>query len=745
MRSYVWAHPRTPPFGPLMHVLRLLLLPLLLFPLALPGMARAEAGAVPADLVKARLAPEVSEIAPGQPFTVGVHLTMKDGWHVYWRNPGDSGQAVRLEWELPEGFSASEIRWPAPELIMVGPVANFGFHEEVTLLVDITPPAELAPGSEIPLGLKASWLVCDDECLPGEATLDVKLKAAESARKDPRHTALFAAARASLPLPSPWPVALEKSGDELLLRVDEPALGSPTLKAARFFPNEDGAVANAAEQPLEKTDEGLTLRLTVSHLASDFPTVLEGVLVLEEQLSGDAAAEPIRQAFDIDVKLEQAAPSPMVATAGEPSSGTGAGTVEPAGAEKAPLGLLEVILFALLGGIILNLMPCVFPVLSLKVLGVVQQAGEDSARIKLHGIAYTAGILASFALLAGMLLLLRAGGAEIGWGFQLQSPVFVTVLAYVMLVMGLSLSGVFEMGNSIMGVGSRLAAKQGLTGSFFTGVVATVVATPCTAPFMGAAVGFALIQPAAIAIGIFLALGFGLALPFLALSFAPQLVKKMPRPGQWMVTLKEALAFPLYGTVAWLVWVLHAQIGPDGLAAVLAGLVLVALAAWAFGRSRPVSGKGRLVGNAVTLLAVLGAVGLLRLPAVSAAVPGGSVASAGAAAGELEPWTSARLDELLEEGKPVFVNMTAAWCVTCLVNERTALSTDGVKRAFKERGVTYLKGDWTNEDPEITRFLARFGRSGVPLYLFYPEGKKDPVVLPQVLTESIVLGHLEES
>jgi thiol:disulfide interchange protein DsbD len=393
-------------------------------------------------------------------------------------------------------------------------------------------------------------------------------------------------------------------------------------------------------------------------------------------------------------------------------------------------------LLALLGGLILNLMPCVFPVLSIKILGLVRQAGESRTRVRWHGLAYTAGVLASFLGLAGLLIALKGGGASLGWGFQLQSPPVVAGLAYLLVAVGLSLSGVFSLGGRLAGIGDGLARRPGLPGSFFTGVLATVVATPCTAPFMGAAVGFALTQGTAVALAVFASLGLGLALPFLALTLFPGALRVMPRPGAWMETLKQALAFPVYATAAWLIWVLAQQVDSRGLLAALIGVVLVGFAAWAWERGRGAAPLGERIFQGLAGLALIAVAGLgLGL------TPQQPVTGAQAEAQGIEPFTRARLDGLRGDKRPVFVNLTAAWCITCAVNETTSLKRPAVQAAMKAKGVTYLKGDWTNQNPEITRLLEEHGRSGVPLYLLYTDGAA-PQVLPQILTEGTVLDAL---
>ena len=402
--------------------------------------------------------------------------------------------------------------------------------------------------------------------------------------------------------------------------------------------------------------------------------------------------------------------------------------------------LLYAVISALIAGVILNLMPCVFPVLSIKILNLTQHRAETPRRVRLHGMAYTLGILACFTILAGVLHGLRAGGAEIGWGFQLQSPLMVATLAFILFALGLSLSGILTIGTSLTRVGgSRLLQRGGLSGSFFAGVLATVVATPCTAPFMGASIGFALTQPFVVGLAVFLALGLGLALPFLVLAFVPGLQRLLPRPGRWMETLKQFLAFPLYATVAWLIWVLSFQVGASGLLAALAALVLIAFGAWAYSLSQ---GRRNVSARVLQGMAAVSVAGVVALAiAIDLSRPAEINAQDASSKAGSEAFSQQKLDTLLASGQHVFVNMTAAWCITCLVNERTALSTGAVREIFAGKGITYLKGDWTNRNPEITRLLEKFGRSGVPLYVLY-RGGREPVVLPQILTQSLVLDAL---
>jgi thiol:disulfide interchange protein DsbD len=505
---------------------------------------------------------------------------------------------------------------------------------------------------------------------------------------------------------------MQLAPDQVTLVVDTKGLDTGAVRSAFFFPSAETLVRHAAPQQLTVTRDGLVLHLERSALSTAAPADAGGVLVVEEAIGTTTA----KQAFELA------------------NVAVGQGAAPHAAASLA--AVLQAALLALIGGVILNLMPCVFPVLSIKVLALVEQAGGSRTEVRRHGLAYTGGVLAAFATLGAVLLGVRAAGAEVGWGFQLQSPVAVALLAYLLLAMGLSLSGVFHLGSSLQGLGHGLMRRSGLAGSFFTGVLAAVVATPCTAPFMGTAVGFALTQPATIALAVILALGFGLALPFLALTLAPQLISRLPRHGAWMVTLRQVLAFPVYATVAWLVWVLGQQVGPAGLFAALVGLVLVGLAAWSFNAAQSAGGWGRRLATGTLAATLVGiAVAIAGLEQDRGGPPSDSTA-------HHERFTQARLDELLAARRPVFVNMTAAWCITCLVNERAALASEAVQAAFAAKGVAYLKGDWTSRNPEITRLLQKHGRSGVPLYLLYT-GSGEPVVLPQILTPATVLSEID--
>jgi thiol:disulfide interchange protein DsbD len=693
----------------LLGALTLLLIASLAAATARPARAEAERPApATGPRVHAELISEHAGLHPGGGLWVGLRQRIAPGWHTYWINPGDSGEATTIAWALPPGVQAGEIMWPHPERIPSGPVMSYGYSGEVTLLSRLTLPAGLSPGTAVTLKARAAWLVCEQICIPEEADVSLTLPVLSGPpAPDPRWADIIAAARRAIPVPSPWPARAATDEAAVTLTVAAPGLVPAQIADVWFYPSRWGVIDQAGRQDVAVDDRGITIRVARGPHPDAARSPVEGVLVVKERLGRGLAS----QAFA--VRAESSAPA--------------AGW----SALAAAVGL------ALLGGLLLNAMPCVLPVLSVKVLSLVRHAEGDAGAVRRHGAAYTAGILVSFAILAGALVALRAAGEEVGWGFQLQSPLVVAALAYVFFALGLSLSGVLVIGGRAAGLGQRLAARPGYTGSFFTGALATVAATPCTAPFMGVATGFALTQPAGPALLVFEALGLGLALPYLVLAFLPSWRRFVPRPGPWMERVKQLLAFPLYASVAWLVWVMSQQAGSTGVAVVSAGLVLIGFAAWlreaTRGARRP--WRGAAVGIAVALV-----VAAIALPPV--ADLGASRAERAPEAAAWEPFSARRLGELRARGTPVFVNFTAAWCVTCLVNERVALHSPEVARAFADKGVVYLKGDWTNRNPEIARTLQAFGRSGVPLYLLYPRGSAAgaaPTVLPEILTEGTLI------
>jgi thiol:disulfide interchange protein DsbD len=662
------------------------------------------------EQVKAQLVASVDTVRPGDEILVGVQQRIIPHWHTYWKNPGDSGLATRIDYELPKGATVGEIQWPTPGHITMGPVTNYGYSNQVILLSKLKVPDNIAAGGLFPVKAKVKWLVCEEECIPQEVELALDLPVVLPGADVGRGSPLIETARAGLPVASPWPIGLAHNGNALVLKIKGLGQQSASIGNIRFFPDDWGRVSHGADQPKHITGDTVELQLKPGDAPLSSGAKLTGVLAVTEGTDSDS----VTRGYLVDVASFDSAPAKT----------------------ESKLVLASALLLALLGGVILNLMPCVFPVLSIKALALIKHARHEPRQTKLHGLAYTLGILASFLLLGVILIALKAGGAEIGWGFQFQSPLFVLAVAYLMFTVGLSLSGVFSIGGSITGVGSSLAGRSGYSGSFFTGVLATIVATPCTAPFMGAAVGFALSQPPVALLAVFFSLGLGLALPYLLLSNWPSLQRRLPKPGVWMDRLKQGMAFPMYAAAVWLVWVLAQQSGINSIVAALGGMVAIAFAAWLYEVTKYSEKTAQRTGLGFSVLLL------------SAALFGGyfgvEEAPASAVASETtgqhwEPYTTARLKELRGQGKPVFLNFTAAWCISCLVNEKVALSQDAVIDAFKHAGITYLKGDWTNRDPEITRILAEFGRSGVPLYLYYPAGvSTSPVILPQILTPEIV-------
>jgi len=673
------------------------------------------------EQVQAQLVASVDAVRPGDQIVLGVQQRIIPHWHTYWRNPGDSGIATTIAWSLPPGASAGDIQWPVPSRFNLGPVTNLGYEKEVTLLSSVQVPDDAKAGGSFPIQAKVNWLVCQEVCIPQEVQLELVLPILQKGAATGAGSPLIAQTQARLPMTNPWPIQIEQRADKLALKVTSPELQSAKVKGIWFYPAKWGQVVHNAEQTRRQQGDTLVLDLQPGEDPVLAGGTLSGVLVVTED-GGDGA---VSRGFTVD------------------------STVLPGVATPAPqpvdIGLAAALGLALLGGLILNLMPCVFPVLSIKALALLSHADQTPAQRRLHGLVYTSGVLASFALLAGSLIALKAGGSQVGWGFQFQSPLFVLAVAYLMFAVGLSLSGVFSIGGSVAGVGSSLAERPGYSGAFFTGVLAAIVATPCTAPFMGGAIGYALAQPAGVLLAVFLSLGLGLALPYLALSTWPALQRALPRPGLWMERVKQGFAFPMYATAAWLVWVLAQQAGINSVAIALAGMVVIAFAAWLYESFRHGQGLPRLAGLGVASLALLmalvgGYVGINASPSGTAS----SVQMTPGTDQHWEPYTAQRLQELRAKGAPVFVNLTAAWCITCLVNERVALNQSSVTSAFKDAGITYLKGDWTNQDQQITKVLTQFGRSGVPLYAFYPKGiDAAPVVLPQLLTPEIVLTALK--
>jgi len=682
-------------------------------------------GPVKAQHLTAELVSLGSAIAPGGKQIVGLVLTLEDGWHVYWVNAGDSGDPPHIEWALPEGFGAGPMQFPIPSRLPLGPLMDFGYPDHVAFPVTITAPRGL-PSGVAHLDAQVSWLVCQDQCVPGKAHLGLDLDVQPNA-PDPSQEAKNGAlgeALSMLPkfLPTKDSISARADAKRIAIRLID---GSRETDAEFYpFEHEANPIVNAAEQVVEPHRDGATLYLERSPQVATL-TSLHGLLKLSDN-----------EAYDVTIPVSMGELGAAV-----PAAAAGHMTA------IAAIGL------AFVGGIILNLMPCVFPVLFLKALGLVQTAtdADEKSRRRLlsHGLVYALGIVVSFWVIVGVLLAVRAGGNHAGWGFQLQSPVFVAVLASFLFLFALSLAGQFDFGLSLMSTGDSLARKQGYGGSFFTGVLATVVATPCTGPFMGAAIGFAVAQPAFLAFAVFTSLALGLALPYVLLSWQPAWARALPKPGPWMEILKQLTAIPLFVTVIWLTWIYgqafsSADAGTQ-MAFLLGGFLVLAIAGWALGRW-PASRGAQAV--AVVLVAVGLAIPLQErrhaLPK-SAEIAAAASSSPENNAGPLvwKPYSEEAIAQSRSRGRPVFIDFTASWCLSCQVNDRLVLKSPEVQDQFRKRNFTLLRADWTNADEAITNKLASLGRAGIPTYVVYPAAQTAAAdVLPELLTKDLVLNAI---
>ncbi len=673
------------------------------------------------------LVSETRTVAPGQSFWVAVRFHLNPGVHTYWTNPGDSGLPLKLAWELPAGFSAGPLLCPYPGRIVQEGLVAFGYEREVWFLTRISAPATLAPG-KVPVAVRVTGLVCRETCIPVSERLAVELDAASApAAPDPGVAPQFARARALLPADAVegWRFQASRVGAGLRLAGQRNGPGA-VPPGVQFFPEEAQVLDLQAAQGFSAQSDGFALMLIpVAEFAGK--TRLAGLLVCPGGWNGPGSPEAVR----VVLPLAPAAGSVPASSAG--TSGVSGG---------ADLGLLMAVVFAFVGGLILNLMPCVFPILSIKILGFVRQAGEDRRRVRLHGLVFMAGVVVSFWALAGVLLALRGGGAQLGWGFQLQSPRFVLLLIDLFFLMGLWLLGVYEFGGALMSVGGQFAGRTGLGGAFSSGVLATMVATPCSAPFMGSALGFALTQPAWVSLAVFTAMGLGMSLPYGVLSFFPALLRFIPRPGPWMESFKQFLGFLLMASVVWLLWVLGALVDADRLAGVWLCLLLLAAGAWVYGRwGDPARRRWVRRAAEAAFLAALASAVLATGPLSRGAPAAGTEKKA---SGDWEPYSDARLGELMASGRPVLLDFSARWCLTCQANERFVLESGRVSEALRRLGVATVRADWTAQSPEITQALARYGRSSVPLYVLYGRDKsRPPAILPEVLDARIVLDALD--
>ncbi len=666
------------------------------------------------ELVRAELLAEATAVVPGEPITVGVLLRMASHWHTYWKFPGDAGLPTEIKWDLPPDWKIGEVQWPIPlKLKEPGDIQIYGYHDEVLLMQELTPPASLT-GSTVKLSAQASWLVCEKICIPGSAKLQLELPVAD--QNAPANEELFSRYRRSLP--QDWPegsvatAGWTRSGSELLLAVESAVLAN--YPVADFFPLPDEKVVVGHPQVERGTSGKITFRVPIETQDPKLSS-LNGLIVFGQDAAGTG-----RNAWSLGTK-----PSWTASTSKEPG------------------GFAQFLLFGFLGGFILNLMPCVLPVISLKIFGFIQHAGQSRGRILRSGLAFIAGIFAWFVGLALLLIVLKSLGREITWAFQFTNPYFVVFMSAVVLVFALNLFGVFEVSLPQSANRSLLGwtAGEGDAGSFFQGVFATVLATPCTAPFLGTALGFAFTQPGWVILAMFLAIAAGMSSPYLLLSAQPAWLRLLPKPGAWMERVKQLMGFFLLATLLFLLSVIGAQRGVAAIIWTSCFLLVLSLACWIKGSFivPTASSRARLV--SLVLVFVLLIVSGLYFGGKfkETTVPAGE---APLAAGDWQPFTPERLQSEIDQGHTVFVDFTAAWCLTCKFNESTVLESDAVREAFQRKRIVKIKADWTNGDPAITKILQQFGRPGVPLYVLYPAGKA-PIVFPELLTQSMILEKFE--
>jgi thiol:disulfide interchange protein DsbD len=669
------------------------------------------------QLVRTELLADTNAIVPGKPFTVGLLLRMAPGWHTYWKFSGDAGLPTELKWKLPPGWKIGEIQWPIPlKTIDPGDIQTYGYVDEVLLMQEITPPPKI-DGSSVKLSTDASWLVCEKICIPGGATLQLELPT--SANSQPANTELFA--RYGRLLPQNWPgpnvttAEWGRVGSDLRLKITSQTLAN--YPAVDFFPLPDEGVVVGHPTVESRNKNEIVFRIPIESSGKNLSS-MAGLVVFSQQPNGE------------DRAAWQIATAPAVSAA------------RPAVPVR---GIFTFLLFGFIGGMILNLMPCVLPVISLKIFGFIQQAGQSRQKILRSGIAFTLGIFAWFIALALLLIALKVTGRDVTWGgFQFTNPYFVLVLSVIVLVFALNLFGVFEISlpqRFSRGLLSTTERKDDL-GSFFQGVFATVLATPCTAPFLGTALGFAFSQSPAIILAMFIAIAAGMSAPYLLLSVQPAWLRFLPRPGAWMLHVKQFMGFLLLATLLFLLYVLGAQRGLEGAIWASCFLLVISVACWMKGVFVvPTASAAKRSIVLVLMLVIVLASGIYF---IGDKFHSANVASAGSQLrGDWQGFTPERLQAELEQGHTVFVDFTAAWCLTCKFNEASVLESQDVREAFQRRGIVKMKADWTNGDPVITKILKQFGRPGVPLYVLYPRKNEEPIVFPELLTKSMVLEKVE--
>lgn len=721
----------------------------IVFAIGAVAAATAPVHAQPVLHTSARLAAEHAHARPGDTLWVGIRLEMAPKWHTYWKQAGDAGGPTNVRWSLPTGVTADTIRWPLPITFRLADIVSYGYADSTLLVVPLTVPASATPGSSLALAADVDWIECENICIPGKARIALTLPVRREAPAPSADAPRFAAARAQWPAPLPASARATASVTErgyVLAVRGAPRLRDPLFMTALPFHLEHGAAQRAT-----RAGDTLQLALVRGGNGRVGPQATLPGLLLGTRPDGSRAGYEFR-ATVAGVPAAVATAAPGATGGAEAPPPPPVGSVEPAvaGTPPAPsLSLFAAIGLAFVGGLLLNLMPCVLPVIALKIFGFAELGGQDHGRARNHGIAFAIGVIGTFLALAAVLLAVRAGGAQLGWGFQLQSPAFVAGLAALIFVLGLSLLGVVEIGAEFTRLGA-VNFEGGYAGSVANGVLATVVATPCTAPMMGAAIAYGLAQSPAVAFTVFFALGLGMALPYAVLAAWPAALRALPKPGRWMLTMKRWLALPMFATVAWLAWVFVQQVGVAGLGPLGVALAAAGVGAWLLGHASVVSASGMT--RTLRRAAGAGFIVVGGFVAWGASASHASAAAAADAPAEAEtdayglvwePWSEASVAKHRAAGRPVFVDFTAAWCLTCKVNERVAFSSAALRQAFAARDVALLRADWTSRSETIARAVAGFGRQGIPLYVLYPASRDRPhVVLPEVITAGIVLRYL---
>jgi len=683
----------------------------------LSGSAQAASQAT-TDYTYTEIISEKTGFTPGETAWFAVRQELRENWHVFWVNPGDAGIPLSFNWTLPDGYAPGDILHPAPEFIPVGPLASYAHEGAPVFLVSVSVPPSATPGDVVTVTIDAMWQTCEEICVPEDAQFEFDVPVVESADIRDEVADFFAEARRNLPEVHQGKASFSRESLRYELRIED--WSASDAQEIFFFPEPEGLTMPAAVQSASINGSQLIISMEPGWIDEFNADILNGVITYEDG-SGTKASRAVSAGVDgiITNPMNDAPVTALPAASGN---------------------VAFYLVFAFLGGVILNIMPCVFPIIFVKAAAFMENAQSDRKAIQQHGLLFTAGILSTFALMGGALLLLRAGGEQLGWGFHLQSPLVVAMSAYVLFLVGLNLFGFFTVGESLAGSGDSLTRRGGATGAYFTGVLAVVVAAPCIGPLLTAPMGAALVQPAAIGMLIFLLMGLGLATPYLVLSFIPSAGRLLPRPGPWMLVLKQALAFPVFAAAAYFLWVFSRQTGPAGLGVILGGAIFLALAAWLFEKSKGDGAMALALRIAAAFAALLALAPLIRVEPATAAAPTAGVYGAIPS----EPYDAEVLAEYRAAGTPVFIDFTAAWCVTCQFNKITVLKSAEVADAFAATGTMLMVADWTVRDPEITEALEAFGASGVPLYVYYPPGKPAQI-LPPALSRKVVIDALAGS